>query len=398
MDTDISDFPSNYNQLLLESIDVCNEDEKKEFNRYYLNGNGKKSKIVSKVYQNDIGIKLSKNSHSIKKVNGKTFSSINKVVDILNNSKNSNVKFNKVIKSIPSKINIQNDNKSVPFCNTDKVQENRIEIKDNDESINEISIIYNKDDFNNIQDNLPINNKNIIDRTSNINNKKNVRKKKNKKVKMEPPTNDFDIEFPIIRNPNSIVVQDKNNDKKDILQTKIGQKQKLMENIEVFNKKLLNDKEMDKFLNSKKSSIDYTNDLSIIDKVVLDDVSKKIIPKNNNDITSNELTDANGTANTSNSNNKNLRSHSNNNSRSFNSNFNQFSRNIDKSRNNSFGDNNDNNGRNEGNTNENGENSSTSKLNVSNKEIRKIRRALRRAAVDCSERGLFQASKWYIYI
>ncbi|ORY54445.1 hypothetical protein LY90DRAFT_276723 [Neocallimastix californiae] len=151
---------------------------------------------------------------------------------------------------------------------------------------------------------------------------------------------------------------------------------------------------MDEFLPFSKQNEDYTNNLSIVDNVIIEDVAKKLISEISNGSSSNELTDANGSINDDN---RSLQFSLNNN----NGNYNQINTSSDKnlhSFNNSYNNNNNNNNENnrngENNMNEKGGNGNNGKSKIINKEIRKIRCSLRRAVVDCSERGLFQASKW----
>ncbi|KAG4085759.1 anaphase promoting complex subunit 8 [Neocallimastix lanati (nom. inval.)] len=235
---------------------------------------------------------------------------------------------------------------------------------------NKEKIINKKELYDKISNNVNIkSNKKVLRNKKNINNEKGFEQKKYKKIKMDYPKNGIDIEFPIIRNLNFNEIQDKVNCSIDSSNTKA----------------------------------DYTNNTSFINNIILEDVTQKILLKNSNEISSNELTDANGSAN---DNNRNLRSRSNNNnnnnsnsnsSRSFNTYFGQLNRNMDKNFKNFDNNNNSNeNNRRDNNNNVNEESgsSNTGKSKITNKEIKKIRCHLRRATVDCSERGLFQASKW----
>jgi anaphase-promoting complex subunit 8 len=304
---------------------------------------------------------------------------------------------------------MKNNNEQIPI----KSNSDELILLDNKEKIINKKELYgnslnvkdkNSNEIDKISNNVNIkSNKKVLRNKKNINNEKGFEQKKYKKIKMDYPKNGIDIEFPIIRNLNFNEIQDKVNCSIDSSNTKAGQKKKLFENIEVFNKKLLNEKDMNEFLHFSKQNEDYTNNTSFINNIILEDVTQKILLKNSNEISSNELTDANGSAN---DNNRNLRSRSNNNnnnnsnsnsSRSFNTYFGQLNRNMDKNFKNFDNNNNSNeNNRRDNNNNVNEESgsSNTGKSKITNKEIKKIRCHLRRATVDCSERGLFQASKW----
>lgn len=398
-----SKFPSNYNKLLFDS--VCIKDERNVLSSIITNINDNtndKSKIYQKLPQSFIV----ENNCTVKKVHCKNMFSINKIVDMLNNKNEidtslSNTKKeidkNKIVLSIPKSNNksvneeIKQDNKEKKYGN------NKEEIDNNNISNEKYKLSFNninKPSDYNTDDKTPLYNilKNENDKRKNL--EENVKRKRYKKAKTESLSNDIDIEFPIIRNLNS-----KDNENNNVPpKLKHLQKQKLMKQIEVFNNKLLNNKEMDKFLEKTKQIEEDTNDLSILDKVILKDISKKITIKTTNDNSDTELIDANGTTNTndnSNNNNRNFNNYSSNSSNSninFNGNFSQFNRNISRNFNN-FNDNNENRKNSEDN-NIKRESNNDPKTKITDKEIRRIRRDLRRASVDCSERGLFQAAKW----
>jgi len=394
-----TDFPSNYNKLLFESI--CIKDDKDVLIKDVLNNNNISIADIiekSEIYQKQTQSFLSKNNYPDKNLHNKNIYSINKneINTYLSNNKEIDKNKNVLNISISSNkfdhgLNIKDNNK--------KIYKDIREIGHKNAINNNLSYNNNNKEYNDNKDLQNDTLKNENDKREKLEN--NTEQKRCKKTKMEPSSNDIDIEFPIIRNTDYPITNNINNDNNDSPKIKHLKKEKLMKQIEIFNSKLLNNKEMDKFLEKSKQLNKDTNELSILDKVILDDISKKIINKNANDISNNELTDANGTTNNSNNNNnKNLRGgqSSNNNNFNFNGNFNQFNRNVNKSFSN-FGDNDnhknneDNNSNNSNNTNEESE-ANNSKSKVTNKEIRKIRCALRRATVDCSERGLFQAAKW----
>jgi len=402
-----SKFPSNYNKLLFES--VCVNDERNVINNIITNINDTNDK--SKIYQKLPQSFISEKNCTIKKVHCKNIFSINKIVDMLNSKNEIDASLSNNKKEIDKNnifLNIPKSNKSVNEENKKDNKEkiygnNKGEISHNNSSndtINKLSFnnnIKNEPNDYNTDDKSPLDNtlKNENDKRKNL--EENVKRKRYKKAKTESISNDIDIEFPIIRNLNSSVTDNKNNDNSDHTKQKYFQKQKLMKQIEVFNNKLLNNKEMDEFLENSKQTNEDTNDLSILDKIVLNDISKKISTKNAIDNSDTELVDANGATNSNDNNNRifnNYSSNSSNNNINFNSNFSQFNRNISRNFNN-FGDNNENRKNNEDNNiTEKGKTNNDSKVKVTDKEIRQIRRDLRRATVDCSERGLFQAAKW----
>eukprot|EP00833_Pecoramyces_ruminatium_P018638 jgi/Orpsp1_1/1192670/evm.model.d7180000095108.1 len=407
----VSKFPNNYDELLLEAVKIDNN-EQNDINYEVLIKNNK-----SNIYQNNTHLVLNKKSHSIKKENCKNMLSINKIVNNninkneLSNYKkiNGNLKTNE-LNNIPLKcsesIIIDNNNKIInnnKFNNKEdqcKTQnsDNNNNNDNNDNNDNKSNLIENNEkSINNI--NIHVNDV-VSNSNKNANKENDSTKRNNKRIKMDHPKKGIDIEFPIIRNPNYNYINDKDKLSNDNLKSKEYQKKLLFKNIKTFNENLINEKVMDEFLKFSKQNENYTNNLSVIDKVVLDDITKEFISKNSNEISNSELMDANGNSNNNNNNNnRNLRSRLNNNSngnRNFNNNFSQFSRNVDNNLSNfeNNNNNNENNKREDNNKmNEEGESSNTGKVKITNKEIRKIRCALRRAVMDCSERGLFQASK-----
>ncbi|ORX87065.1 hypothetical protein BCR32DRAFT_240506 [Anaeromyces robustus] len=276
-------FPVKYNQMLYESLNIPK-------NENILNKDIINQRSNSKIYQNHTPSIIYKKSKTFQKNNCKNMLSTDKIVDILNDNSNKKIdslkKDTKIFKNntplhIPKQVSIKKlidldcktyngDNKNNIYNN---VKSNFVDIIPNDCEIND--------------NNKRINSYNIDSKIPN--DEKRIKKKK--KCKMDHPNTGIDIEFPIIRN--SFFSNNENNVFKINSNDKDYKKELLM-NVEIFSKKLIDEKEMNNFLKSSKQNEEYTNNLSILDNVILNDMKKKIITKiDNNEILNNELIEAN---------------------------------------------------------------------------------------------------------